>query len=59
MEERGKLIIKVMETYDKSPDELCHEAYPNVNKTLTKLLNEFNYMNFTRKENLPNPIDDR
>jgi len=58
MREMQRILRGVIETYGGSPEELCHEAYPGAKKTLTKLLDEFNYMKFTRKENLPDPIDD-
>ena len=58
MREMQRILRGVIETYDGSPEELCHEACPDAKKTLTKLLDEFNYMKFTRKENLPDPIDD-
>jgi len=60
--EMQRILRRVMETYSKSPEELIRKAYPNMNKTLTKLLDEFNYMKFTRgkKEgkDLPNPIEE-
>ena len=58
MREMQRILRGVIETYGGSPEELCHEACPDAKKTLTKLLDEFNYMKFTRKENLPDPIDD-
>ncbi|MEM0211814.1 MAG: hypothetical protein QXK88_07255 [Desulfurococcaceae archaeon] len=58
MREMQRILRRVIETYGGSPEELCHEAYSDAKKTLTKLLDEFNYMKFTRKENLPNPIED-
>ena len=58
MREMQLILRGVIETYGGSQEELCHEAYPDAKKTLTKLLDEFNYMKFTRKENLPDPIDD-
>jgi len=56
--EMQRILKNVMETYGGEPDDLCHEAYPEMKKPLTKLLDEFNYMKFTRGENLPNPIED-
>ncbi|MEM4466330.1 MAG: hypothetical protein QXE61_04415 [Nitrososphaerota archaeon] len=59
MREMRQILRIVMETYGRSPDELCREAYKDLNKLLTKLLDEFNYMKFTRKEeDLPNPLED-
>jgi hypothetical protein len=53
-----RILRMIMRTYPKSPEDLCREAYPNINKTLTKLLDEFNYMKFTQGKDLPNPVED-
>lgn len=47
-----------MESYGKSSEELSHEAPSTITKTVTKLLDEFNYMKFAQKEDLPDPIED-
>jgi len=56
--EMQRILRRVIETYGRSPEELCREAYPDTKKPLTKLLDEFNYMKFTKKKDLPNPIDE-
>lgn len=58
MRESQRILKSILESYGKSRKELCHEAYPMINKTLVKLLDEFNYMRFTKGENLPNPAKD-
>jgi len=58
MREMQRILRRIMETYDKTPEELCHEAYPDMNKTPAKLLDEFNYMKFAKGKDLPNPIEE-
>jgi len=58
LRESQQILKSIIESYGKTPEELCHDASLKINKTLTKLLDEFNYMKFTRKENLPNPVED-
>jgi len=58
MHKSQQILKSIVESYGKSPEELCREASPTLNKTLTKLLDEFNYMKFTRGKNLPNPTED-
>jgi len=58
LRESQQILKRIIESYGKSPEDLCRVASPKINKTLTKLLDEFNYMKFTRKENLPNPVEE-
>jgi hypothetical protein len=58
LRESQQILKNIVASYGKSPEELCYEVSPTISRTLVKLLDEFNYMKFTRGENLPDPVED-
>ncbi|GBC68341.1 hypothetical protein HRbin01_00020 [archaeon HR01] len=58
LRESQQILKSIIASYGRSPEDLCREASPTMNKTLTKLLDEYNHMKFTQKKDLPSPTED-